>query len=194
MHILIQKEIEQALLMMKYSINHPWKFRSIHLAFSGCFLQLLISLIVELSNIYITLANSESQFDIIADFIIMLVIADFDNYFYAVRNQDKLTEMITDDRYAGLFTWETTTSQDAKAKIPANELKPEMILLKSESHLRPKYIQIKFGDRECYNKFYYMIYRLVNLVYTGFYYYFMPFAATFFVANLLLGTNEDMAK
>lgn len=96
--------------MMKYSINHPWKFRSTNLAFAGCFLQFTISVIVEISNIYITLANSEEQFDIIADFIVMLVIADFDNYFYAVRNQDKLTEMITDDRYAGLFTWETTTS------------------------------------------------------------------------------------
>jgi len=28
MHILIQPEFEQSLNMMKYAINHPWKFRS----------------------------------------------------------------------------------------------------------------------------------------------------------------------
>ena len=89
------------------------------------------------------MANSQSQFDIIADFIIMLVIAEFDNYFYAVRNKDTLTTMITDDRYANLFVWETTTSSDAKAKIPENELKPENILLKVEADQRPKYIHLK---------------------------------------------------
>ena len=28
MHILMQPEFEQSLNMMKYAINHPWKFRS----------------------------------------------------------------------------------------------------------------------------------------------------------------------
>ena len=151
-------------------------------------------MIVEVSNIYITLANSASQFDIIADFIIMLVIADFDNYFYAVRNTDALTAMITDDRYANLFVWETTTSSDAKAKIPENELKPENILLKVEADQRPKYIHLKIGDRKFVNCVYYIVYRVLNLIYTSFYYYFMPFAATFFVMNLLLSTNKKLAE
>ena len=68
--------------MMKYVANHPWKFRNVTLAFLAGFLQLLISLIIEVSNVYIVLANGETQFDIISNFIIMLVIADFDNYFY----------------------------------------------------------------------------------------------------------------
>lgn len=38
MHILIQKEFEQGLNMMKYSVNHPWKFRNLSLAFFAGFL------------------------------------------------------------------------------------------------------------------------------------------------------------
>ena len=99
MHILIQKEFEQGLNMMKYVTNHPWKFRNVGLAFFAGFLQLFISLIIEVSNIYIVLANGETQFDIISNFIIMLVIADFDNYFYAVRNTDSVNMLLNDDRY-----------------------------------------------------------------------------------------------
>ena len=74
-----------------------------------------IACIIEISNIYIVLVNGETQFDIIANFIIMLVIADFDNYFYAVRNPDGINKLISDDYYSGILTWETTTSYDAQA-------------------------------------------------------------------------------
>ena len=83
--------------MMKYAVNHPWKFRNVNLAFSAGILQLLISLIIEVSNIYIVLANGQSQFDIISNFIIMLVLADFDNYFYAVRNFDSVNQLLSDE-------------------------------------------------------------------------------------------------
>ena len=45
----------------------------------------------------------------------MLVVADFDNFFYAVRKPDHISRMITDDKYADILTWETTTSSDAAA-------------------------------------------------------------------------------
>ena len=60
MHVLMQREFEQALNMMKYTVNHPWKFRSVSLAFSAGLMQLVISCIVEVSNIYITLANGST--------------------------------------------------------------------------------------------------------------------------------------
>ena len=94
-------------------------------------------MIIEVSNIYIVLAHGQTQFDIISNFIIMLVIADFDNYFYAVRNYDSVNALLSDPRYLSIFTWETTTSYDAKFKIKENELREEMILMKNEMHLRP---------------------------------------------------------
>ena len=33
MHVLIQGEFTQAFTMMKFSVNHPWKFRNPELAF-----------------------------------------------------------------------------------------------------------------------------------------------------------------
>lgn len=161
MHILIQKEFEQGLNMMKYAVNHTWKFRNTNLAFFAGFLQLSISVIIEVSNIYIVLANGQSQFDIIANFIIMLVIADFDNYFYAVRNIDSVNRLLSDDKFSSIFTWETTTSYDAKAKIKENELRQELVLMKHEMDLRPKYIFLRFGDRSCGNKILFGIYKLL---------------------------------
>jgi len=194
MHVLMQREFEQALLMMKYAANHPWKFRNVPLAFFSGFLQIVISCIVETSNIYIMLANGSTQFDIIANFIIMLIVADFDNYFYAVRSRDKISEYIVRDEYANLFVWETTTSRDAHARIPENELAKENILSLKEMHLRPKYIAITWRDRSCSNRILFFIYRTLQVGYTSFYYYFMPFVATFSVWLLLLEANQSVAE
>mmetsp|Transcript_28117 Transcript_28117/g.37528 ORF Transcript_28117/g.37528 Transcript_28117/m.37528 type:complete len:96 (+) Transcript_28117:358-645(+) len=91
-----------------------------------------ISLLIEVSNVYVLLANSQTQFDIVSNFIIMLVVADFDNYFYMVRAVDHVSAMITDPIHATVFKWETTTSYDALAQVPENELAPEAALLKIE--------------------------------------------------------------
>ena len=193
MHLLMQNEFDQALLMMKYSVNHPWKFRSWSMAFLTGFLQCSISVAIEVSNTYIVLANSSTQFDIIADFIIMLVIADFDNYFYAMRRDDPISQFNNDENYSSLLKWETTTSYDSCAKIPGNELKPEMILMQNETHLRPKYIYMSFFDRSFWNATLYCVYRFFQLMYNSFYYYFMPFIATFVVWLILISANERVA-
>ena len=172
--------------MMKYAVNHPWKFRNVTLAFFTGFLQLMISYLIELTNIYIVLVNGSTQFDIISNFIIMLVIADFDNYFYASRAADPVNLIINDDQYASVCIWEVTTSYDAKAQIPENELAKENTLLSMEMHQRPKYIHMKFSDRECYNKVLFFMYKLFNLLYTSFYYYFAPFAASIGIWIFLL--------
>ena len=123
----------------------------------------------------------------------MLVVADFDNYFYSVRSPDHISRMISEDRFAHIFTWETTTSYDASAQIPENELKPESVLLMSEREQRPKYIRIQFSDRSCLNKFLFIVFRLLNLAYTTFYYYFMPWLESIYVFFLILNQNKEQA-
>ena len=49
------------------------------------------------------MAHGQTQFDIISNFIIMLVIADFDNYFYAVRNYDSINALLSDEKYLSIF-------------------------------------------------------------------------------------------
>ena len=147
--------------MMKYAINHPWKFRDYKLAFGTGLLQWMISCTIELTNVYILLSNSSTQFDVIANFIIMLVVAEFDSYFEAIRSVDPRSELIQNERYASILYWETTTSWDAVAETPDHELRQEKVLLKSEMHQRPKYIYIKFSARSCFNMFLFVIYRLL---------------------------------
>ena len=72
-------------------------------------------LIIELSNVYVVLANSSSLFDIIANFVIMLVLAEFDNFFYMMRSSDEITSMMVEEKFTYIFCWETTTSYDAAA-------------------------------------------------------------------------------
>ena len=124
----------------------------------------------------------------------MLVIADFDSYFYNIRIKDSINDIITEERYSKILTWETTTSIDAAAKIPANELVQENILIKEEKNERPQYIHIAFSDRTLVNKLYYLLYKVLQLIYTSFYYYFMPFVATFVVAFVLNYENERISQ
>ena len=149
---------------------------------------------IELSNVYVLLANSFSQFDIIANFVIMLVVADFDNYFYSVRNPDHISRMIHDESLAHIYKWETTTSFDACAEIPENMLKCEKVLMMCESHERPKYIRMKFSDRNCQNKMLYLFFKTLSLSYTAFYYYFMPWISSLFIFFALFGQNKKWAS
>lgn len=63
--------------MMKYAVNHPWKFRSVNLAFFTGFIQIVMGVMVELATCLILIFASETIFDILANYVIVLVIADF---------------------------------------------------------------------------------------------------------------------
>ena len=67
----------------------------------------------------------------------MLVVADFDNYFYVTRAPDIVSAMITNPDKAKVFVWETTTSSLAEAQIPENELAEEYVLFEDEATQRP---------------------------------------------------------
>lgn len=51
MHILMKDEFDQSINMMKYALNHPWKFRNYRIAFLTGLFQLSISVIIEISNV-----------------------------------------------------------------------------------------------------------------------------------------------
>ena len=115
MHVQVVSEFDEAIRMMKFAVNHPWKFRSFQFAFLTGLLKFSVLLIIELSNVYVVLANSSSLFDIIANFVIMLVLVEFDNFFYMMRSSDEITSMMIEENFSYIFCWETTTSYDAAA-------------------------------------------------------------------------------
>lgn len=121
LHVVVQPELTQGLQKMKHAVNHPWKFSDYKLAFWAGFLQTSICFIVEIVN-FLVILSSEGIIDIVADFLVVLVISDFDNYFYLTNRHDDVKRLITDDEFARLKTIQQTSSNEAKAKIEEHKL------------------------------------------------------------------------
>ena len=122
LHLNVEPEVQQGYKMMKYVLNHQWKFQYYKSAFMIGYLQMQICTLVELSNLFTIFVSSTTVSDVIANFLVILVISEFDDYFYAVSGQKKLKEYVTEDKYENLLTFETTSSAAAKAEIDAHKL------------------------------------------------------------------------
>ena len=68
--------------MMKYACNHDWKFANPFIAWLCGFLQAFNVIIVELVNFAALLTNA-TILDIIMNFLALVVIAEFDEYFFS---------------------------------------------------------------------------------------------------------------
>ena len=96
MHFTLQNEIEQGLKIMKYSTNHSWKFSNYLWAFFIGFAQLSMVIFVEVVNILILCSNYEVM-GIIMDFLALVIISDFDNFFVATLKTDRIYNLLLDD-------------------------------------------------------------------------------------------------
>lgn len=74
LHCSMMGEIKQGLAMMKYSIVHRQLFNGYGMAFFIGFAQMLVTVMVELVNLFVTCTN-DSVSDIVADFIVFEIIA-----------------------------------------------------------------------------------------------------------------------
>ena len=81
LHIYLSSEILQGFNNIKFSINHPWKFERKLLAFFTGFLQVIVILVIELTN-FVLVMTSNSYREIIINFIVLLLISQFDDFFY----------------------------------------------------------------------------------------------------------------
>ena len=91
--------------------------------------------------------SSESVIDIVADFLVVLVISDFDNYFYNINRYDEKKKLITCEEYDRLKTIQQTSSREAKAKIEEHKLAKIEIETAESTACRPEYIYIGFRMR-----------------------------------------------
>ena len=72
---------------MKYANNHTWKFRSWRYAYLIGFCQLIMVFSVEFINL-ILLCENDTVMDIIMDFLALVIISDFDEYYVAALEAD----------------------------------------------------------------------------------------------------------
>ena len=107
----INSEIYNGMDIMKYSLNHVWKFKHPKTAFLAGFLQVIICIFICLIN-YFVIVQAGDVLDLAKDFTALMIIAQFDDAF-AQSSRQKLVKSILDtetDSYEDLFKIETTTS------------------------------------------------------------------------------------
>ena len=116
MQMTINYEAAHGLRLMKYTLNHEWKFKYPYTAFMSGFLQ-VASTVITATVCYFVIIASPDILELAKDFTALMIIIEFDNYF-AMTSSDDITKNIienvkSDDinsLYTDIFTIETTTS------------------------------------------------------------------------------------
>ena len=115
MHVAMTNELKEGMAKMKFSLNHSWRFNHSKIAFLTGFLQTSEVVLVTLLNYYVIIAVSTTVIDIAKDFIALMVISAFDNFFYEEYSDIEISKKLIiekDDLYETLFTIQTTTSRN----------------------------------------------------------------------------------
>jgi len=125
LHVSLSAELKQGLGMMKYAVNHHWKFVNYKFAFLSGLLQASMVIFVESINFLALLTNFE-VIGIVMDFLALVIIAEFDDFFYqAIRNEEVVSVIEDGKQYKELLTIQTTTSCYAKYIMKGNRLRPQ---------------------------------------------------------------------
>ena len=93
LHITLTDEIKQGFGCMKYALSHPYKFRDWTQAYWVGLTQLLVVIAVELVNLAI-LTTNHTIMDIIMNFLALVIIADFDDFFFQSVELEVMGNMI----------------------------------------------------------------------------------------------------
>merc|ERR1712151_292277 len=107
-------QVENGMSMMKYAVNHHWKFEYTLLAFGAGLLQVISCIFIAMVN-YAVIIQSQDINDLSKDFTALMVIAYFDDIFCrSISRESLIRTIIISKDYKDLFKIETTTSEEAK--------------------------------------------------------------------------------
>ena len=122
-HINLAKELLQSFLIMKFALNHKWKFKQWRYAYFVGLSQMLVVFFVQLVNLGLIYSDG-TALDIIKDFVSLIIIAELDDFYFMTVKEERLGQIINrgsiklDDKeltLSELTKIETTSSQDATA-------------------------------------------------------------------------------
>merc|ERR1712151_1136772 len=89
----LNNSVENGMSMMKYSVNHSWKFEYTFLAFGAGFLQVVSCIFIAMVN-YAVIIQSQDINDLSKDFTALMVIANFGDIFCRSISRDSLIRNI----------------------------------------------------------------------------------------------------
>lgn len=75
--------------MMKYAVNHHWKFINYRHAFLSGFLQTLMVVGVEFVN-FLAVLDQSTFSDIVMNFTALVIISEFDDFFFTTHKDTDL--------------------------------------------------------------------------------------------------------
>lgn len=135
LHLALNDELKQGFDCMKYALNHPWRFANWRLAFFTGFLQTSSVMFNEVCNILVILYSTETM-AVVMNFLALVVISDFDDFFYRGLRCEAWKDFLTDqDTYGELLMIERTSSHRAANEKESHRLTEEAIDIKDEALL-----------------------------------------------------------
>lgn len=130
LHVSLCNKTKGSFQMMKYAMNHYWKFDSWFTAFLVGFFQMLVLMSVEFVNMAVLLSIHDI-IEIIMNFLALVIITNFDEFFFATDHHEKLFKLLADGKIElngkeltldDLTKIETTSSEHARFHNKGNIL------------------------------------------------------------------------
>ena len=97
LHIALADELNQGLTLMKYALNHSWKFDSWFGAYSTGLGQVFVLVVVQFVNLAVLLTNPTIM-ETIMNFLALCIIVEFDDYFFLTVKDELLSKLITEGK------------------------------------------------------------------------------------------------
>lgn len=131
---------------MKYALNHVWRFENWKIAYLAGLLQASIIMLIEFVN-FLAILTSFTVLDVVMNFLALVVISEFDDFFYCSLRDEPLKELLIDPCFCNLLVIERTSSRRATVELVEHELtKAQLNIIDNEEEklrnegLVPKYI------------------------------------------------------
>jgi len=93
LHLTIADNLTESFRMMKFAMNHQWRFKNWVVAFFVGFSEMVVLFLVESINIVFLLQNNTIM-DIIMNFIGIVIISEFGIYFFLTVKKDPIAMLI----------------------------------------------------------------------------------------------------
>ena len=98
MHIYVLDEIQNGMKMMKYAMNHWWKFKYPGYAYLAGFLQCIAMYFIVILNMVVVM-NSVNIIEIVKDMFALAIISEFDDFFAYGTGDSYARKLCTADEY-----------------------------------------------------------------------------------------------
>ena len=127
LHLQVSTQVRQSLFIMKYSVNHEYRFSDPTVAFLSGFVSFVTVILIEICNV----TNILEQLSVILIFkstLTFSLIYNFNSFFFGSMTDPISKVYVTNPEFAKVLRYEVTTSDQARVKnehhkfVKGNEL------------------------------------------------------------------------